>query len=90
MNKKFLHTFLDLNVHKTLAVTVRFFSQKAGKIVDQLLALKRVVHTRGEDLWLSVKEVAEDFGLDLRLCVGLATDGANNVAGKGCCNQLLS
>jgi hypothetical protein len=71
----------DVSVHKVLAIIVRFFSRKSGKVTDALLELVSLSTATGESLFLAIRKALESFGLDLNKCVGFGCDGASVMIG---------
>lgn len=71
----------DVSSTKHLCVCVRFFNRRRGKIDTAFLGLTPVIRTTGEVLFQAIKELIGSFGLQIVNCIGLGTDGANNMVG---------
>ena len=72
----------DCSSSKIMIVTVKYYNSTLKKVLDEYLGVIDVLSCTGEALFVALKKVVEDVGLDLDDCIGFGSDGANNVAGK--------
>ena len=72
----------DCSSSKIMIVTVKYYNSTLKKVIDEYLGMIDVLSCTGEALFVALKKVVEDVGLDLDDCIGFGSDGANNVAGK--------
>ena len=72
----------DISVTKLLVITIRYFNGKIGNIVDEYLGIVEVLYTTGTCLLEATKELFEMAKIDLSMCIGYGSDGANNVSGS--------
>ena len=72
----------DCSSSKIMIVSVKYYNSTLKKVIDEYLGVIDVLSCTGEALFVALKKVVEDVGLDLDDCIGFGSDGANNVAGK--------
>ena len=72
----------DVSVTKHLCICVRYFSQKEQTVTTAYLGIIPVVSTTGESLFDAISNFLQVNNIDIHDCIGLGTDGANNVSGE--------
>ncbi|CAN7939347.1 unnamed protein product [Ixodes hexagonus] len=72
---------MDISAKKQLCVSAGFFNSATSSISDAFLDLE-VSSGKAEAMHQCVFGVLSDHGLDIKDCVGIATDGANSMCGE--------
>ena len=72
----------DISVEKDLAIIIRYFSVKHGKVMDSLLDIVTLSSASGESIFNSIKEVLNSYNLQFTTCVGFGCDGASTMIGQ--------
>lgn len=72
----------DISAKKQLCVSVRFFNSLTSGISDTFLDLREVSNGTAEAMHQCVLGILSDHDLDIKDCVGIATDGANSMCGE--------
>lgn len=72
----------DVSVTKLLCLCVKYFSRKEKRVQSSFLGLIPVISTTGKSLFCEIKNFLSKNNIDIKNCIGLGTDGANNVSGE--------
>lgn len=72
----------DVSVTKHLCLCVKYFSRKEQTVQTSFLGLIPVVSTTGQSLFDAISNFLKEYNIDIHDCIGLGTDGANNVSGE--------
>lgn len=75
----------DVSVTKHLCIYVKYYSKREQTILTAFLGLIPVVSTTGQSLFDAICDFLKSNNININNCIGLATDGANNVAGENNC-----
>lgn len=71
----------DISVSQILAVMVRYFDQKKGKVCDVLLDIVEVQDASGEGLFTAVKNLLASKDIPLQNIIGFASDNCSAMLG---------
>jgi hypothetical protein len=66
---------------KFLCVCIKYFSKSCSTVIATFLGMIQVTSTTADTLSKKVLDFLEKVSLDPAKCVGLATDGVNNMCG---------
>ncbi|CAH0547091.1 unnamed protein product [Brassicogethes aeneus] len=69
----------DINVHDQLSVIVRYVSED---VKERLFGIINCTSSTGANLYQIVTELLVKNGIDMKNCIGSATDGASNMQGQ--------
>lgn len=72
----------DVSVTKLLCMCVKYFSKREKRVQTSFLGIIPVISTTGESLFNAITTFLSENNIDIRNCIGLGTDGANNVSGE--------
>lgn len=72
----------DVSVTKHLCLCVKYFSRKEQTVQTAFLGIIPVVSTTGQSLFDAISNFLKVNNIDIHDCIGLGTDGANNVSGE--------
>lgn len=72
----------DVSVTKLLCICVKYFSKKDNRVQTSFLGLFPVISTTGANLFSVIQDFLRENNIDIKNCIGLGTDGANNVCGE--------
>jgi hypothetical protein len=78
----------DIACDKHIAILMRYYNERLGKIETILLGMQPVVETTGEALFEAIKKQASESDIDLARCIGYGSDGCSNMVGEN--NSLWS
>jgi hypothetical protein len=71
----------DVSCVKFLCVCIKYFSKSCSTVIATFLGMIQVTSTTADTLSKKVLDFLEKVSLDPAKCVGLATDGVNNMCG---------
>ncbi|KAK7919119.1 hypothetical protein WMY93_010403 [Mugilogobius chulae] len=73
----------DVSDNAQLLVYVRFYHEESKTFVEDVLGITALkTHTRGEDIYLAIKEMLTQRGINLKKVVSITTDGAPSMMGR--------
>lgn len=73
----------DINDNAQLVVYIRFYHAEKKDFIEDILGVTALTtHTRGEDIYLAIKEMLMQRGISLKHVVSITTDGAPSMIGK--------
>lgn len=73
----------DVSDNAKLLVYVRFYHEETKTFVEDILGVTALkTHTRGEDIYLAIKEMLTQRRIDVKNVVSITTDGAPSMMGR--------
>ncbi|XP_065147064.1 SCAN domain-containing protein 3-like [Paramisgurnus dabryanus] len=73
----------DVSDNAQLLVYVRFYNEETKTFVEDILGVTALkTHTRGEDIYLAIKEMLTQRRIDVKNVVSITTDGAPSMMGR--------
>lgn len=73
----------DINDNAQFVVYIRFYHAEKKDFIEDILGVTALTtHTRGEYIYLAIKEMLMQRGISLKHVVSITTDGAPSMIGK--------